>query len=1364
MKSSTSRGRLLAGAALGFGLALVPQQAQAACVVTATTVVCDDTTTADSTNAGGTPALDRHYPANTSAADFTGTVNTGEIVDGFGLAFTNTVGGANDLNVVNNGTIQINAGNTATAGGNDALDITAIGATNVNYSGTGDIINLGTTGSAFQVNLTGTGDLVANIGGDLRSAVGGSNDTGNGLFVDQSGAGGNVAVTTATGTTVQADWVGLLVQGNNALSTGDLSITNNAAVGSLTGAPNTLFLGVGIEHVGLGDTTVVNNGAIGSTTDRVQSIGVYSQILNGASTGAMNLSGTGAIFSSGIGLMADNDGSGTTTINYTGAIDTTGSIGVLVDSSNGGAVNATLGAVTATGGVAVDVNQTDAAGTGAVLLTTSADVAGSTDAILIDNAGTGAVTVDVDGSVAADAGDAIRVTSTNAAAGAIGITTLAGETIEASGGDGIEVDTAGTGAVGVINAANILSGAGGVGTLQDGINVTTTGTGGITINNTGNIGAAGDEAQLTGITAAITNAGSDGDISVAGTGDIVALGNGIDAETLGTGDVSVVYGGDVTSDGARAISAVGTTGTVTITSGGVVTNNVDGSAAIFGETTTGALNITVNGDASAPGLNTAGVNAQSTTGAQTIAINADVDGATGLVTSTTGTRAITIGAGGSVNGTTGAIRIDNTGAATITNAGSIGTLVTDQAILVTAGADTTVTNQAGGTITGDITLGAADDTITNAGTMVAGDLNFGAGADLLTNQAGGTLTVAGATPILGLETFNNAGTVTAATGLTFDAGATALTNTGTLNAQGTLDFGDGADSFANSGTGIFNLTGATTLAGLETFTNSGRINLNTFVLTGPAVAFNNTGTIDTSGSAGLAGFTTFSNAGTLDLAAGTFTVPAAVFTNTGTILADEGATTITGQTSFANSGTIDLQDGAVGDVLTINSAFVGSGGSNLDVDFTGTASDRLVITGAASGTTAVDAAYLGGGFNLDGVLVVDTASSSANAFVLGAVTGETPLLDVSLVQAGADYFLVAAPTAAAFNPLVVPGFATDLWYQSADEVFAETVKPATTSGISFWGEGYYSREKYGDSDDSIVVDGLEFEVDNELKTKRYGLQMGVDYGFDGARIGLTGGYGWAKANGNADADLKAKGWNIGVYGQFGGLTGFHGEFLAKHDRYDAEFDDGVFDGEEFDIRSTGVDGSLGYRFGFGGGATMDIHGGLSHVRTKVDDIGAFGFNYDIEKLTSTRGRLGARAIFGGSLSPYIDGTVYREFDGDGEIELFDGTAAYDLDTEGKGTWVRLEAGLSGNDGPGPILAAFGDFGDRKGFGVRAGWRLGGAAVAAAPPPPPPAPYVAPPAPPPPATQTCPDGSVILATDMCPPPPPPPPPPPEPERG
>jgi hypothetical protein len=1062
----------------------------------------------------------------------------------------------------------------------------------------------------------------------------------------------------------------------------------------------------------------------------------------------------------------DNFGTGDVTITTVGPVTTTNGYGIDA-SSSGGNITVQAGDVTAGSEFAIRAVQNDTAATGNVTVNTTGNIAGATDAIIINDAGTGAITVNATGSIAADAGDAIRVTSTNAAGGTIGITTTAGETIAASGGDGIDVDTAGTGTVTVTNAASIISGTDGVGTLQDGINVSSTGSGGITINNTGAIGATGDQAQGAGITATMTDATSGGNISITGNGGIFSLGDGIDASTTGTGTIGVVYGGNITSDGLRAISAVGTTGAVTITTAGTITATADGSAGLYGTTTTGALNITANGDVTAPGLDTAGINANSTSGNQTIAINGDVSGSTALVTSTTGTRAITVGTGGSLNGVNEALLIQGTGAATLTNAGTIGTLATDSAILVTDDADTTITNQTGGVINGDITLGLADDTITNAGTINAGSLDFGGGADLLTNQAGGTLTVAGATPILGLETLNNAGTINAATGLTFDAGATALTNTGTLNTQGIIDFGDGADTFANSGAGIINVNANTTLTGLETFTNTGRINLNTFTLTGTGVAFNNTGFLDTNGNTTLAGFTTFSNAGTLDLAAGTLTVPAAVFTNTGTILADEGAATITGQTSFANSGTIDLQDGAVGDVLTINSAFAGSGGSNLLIDFNDTAADRLVIAGAASGTTTVNANFLGGGLiNLDGVLVADTTSTSANAFVLGTVGGDTPLVDFSLVQNGADFFLVSAPNEAAFNPLVVPGFANDLWYQSANEVFAETRKPASTTGASFWGDVYISRDRFGDDGGTVDVGGVEFDVDRELKTRRRGIQGGVDFGFaGGGRVGLTGGYARAKANGSAGADLKARGWNLGVYGQFGGLTGFHAEFLAKHDRYKGEFDDGAFDGERFKIRANGIDGSFGYRFGMAETATVDLHAGLSHVRTKVDDISAFGFTYDLGKMTSTRGRAGVRATFGGGLAPYIDATVHREFNGDGDIELFDGGDNFDLGTNGKATWVRVEAGLSGNDGPGPILAAWGDLGDRKGLGLRAGYRFGGRVAPAIVPAPA---YVAPPAPPAPATQTCPDGSVVLATDVCPAAPEPvaPPPPPEaqPERG
>jgi TonB-dependent receptor len=64
----------------------------------------------------------------------------------------------------------------------------------------------------------------------------------------------------------------------------------------------------------------------------------------------------------------------------------------------------------------------------------------------------------------------------------------------------------------------------------------------------------------------------------------------------------------------------------------------------------------------------------------------------------------------------------------------------------------------------------------------------------------------------------------------------------------------------------------------------------------------------------------------------------------------------------------------------------------------------------------------------------------------------------------------------------------------------------------------------------------------------------------------------------------------------------------------------------------------------------------------------------------------------------------------------------------------------------------------------AGVRVSFGGEAASPPPPPP--LAPPPPPPPPATQTCADGSVVLATGVCPAPPPPPPPPPAPapERG
>ena len=353
MNLLATRTRLLSGAALTVGLTMIAASpAQATCTVAPAaspvtgTITCATTTTTDTTYAGVSPASDRNYNVDTAAGNVTATVSTGATVDGFGLAVTNTGAGGNALNVVNNGAVQINATNAATQGGTAALNVTALGATNVNYSGTGTITNLGTGGNGLNVAMTGTGNFVGTVGGNVTSAVGAGDPSGNAIAVINSGTAGNITLTTAAGTTLRGDNSGILVGALAGASTSNLSVTNNAAIGSLTGAPGTLDYGIINRSFGLGSVTTVNNGAIGSATDRIALTGIYSDITNAASTAAFSLTGSGAIFAAGTGIFAANAGTGTTTVNYTGAVNTTAASGVVV-SGGTGATSVTLGAVTA---------------------------------------------------------------------------------------------------------------------------------------------------------------------------------------------------------------------------------------------------------------------------------------------------------------------------------------------------------------------------------------------------------------------------------------------------------------------------------------------------------------------------------------------------------------------------------------------------------------------------------------------------------------------------------------------------------------------------------------------------------------------------------------------------------------------------------------------------------------------------------------------------------------------------------------------------------------------------------------------------------------------------------------------------------
>ena len=51
------------------------------------------------------------------------------------------------------------------------------------------------------------------------------------------------------------------------------------------------------------------------------------------------------------------------------------------------------------------------------------------------------------------------------------------------------------------------------------------------------------------------------------------------------------------------------------------------------------------------------------------------------------------------------------------------------------------------------------------------------------------------------------------------------------------------------------------------------------------------------------------------------------------------------------------------------------------------------------------------------------------------------------------------------------------------------------------------------------------------------------------------------------------------------------------------------------------------------------------------------------------------------------------------------TATTDLEGSGKGTWVRVEGGIGGGTKGGPLISAWADFGDTRGYGLRAGFRF-----------------------------------------------------------
>jgi len=1000
--------------------------------------------------------------------------------------------------------------------------------------------------------------------------------------------------------------------------------------------------------------------------------------------------------------------------------------------TNNGAIQVNLGnTATAGGNAALQLNTDNSAitysGTGSM---TNLSTTGAGLEVLIS--GTGSFTGTIGGNVTnSDAGNFAIELEHSGTAGNLNVTTAAGTTLRSPWGGiyAAQFNAAATGTTTITNNSTIGAPVATPNTMNWGLLIQNFGLGASTITNNGAIGTAGDRTQGAGIEVQQFNALATSAISVLGTGAVFSASDGIVAANAGTGTTTVNYTGAINTTAGDGIEASSTTGALSVTSGAITAVGGNG---ILTSSTTGNQTISVGGNVSSDAN---GVDATSTSG--TIGVTttggADIIATTNAIDiASAGNRTVTLGAGSIVTGGTYGILSSGTGTTTITNAGTLGG--TSAAIFALGLGDGayTITNSAGGTLNGRVDLTSANDTVTNSGTWNAsGAQAFYGGTDSITNAAAGTLNIAAGSSFSGLES---------------------LTNAGTANATGAITFG--ASTLTNSGT--FNIAAGAALTGLGVITNTGTVNAgagssvsNTGNVTNAAA-----GTVNTLGAFTLTTTGIFSNAGTLVLAPALFTLNGATaFNNSGTIRAEGGATTITSAQALNNTGILDLQDGATNDVLTITGNYNAGANARLALDIGNTTADRLVVGGNVTGTgTNILLTPLAGTAGIDtaGILVVDvtgTVAPATGAFTTTSVMNT--IIDYRIEQRGVDFFVIAVPNAAAFSPVLVGNLVNDLWYQGAEAYNAMAAARGGESdgGIGLWLQAYYGREHYGDSTHTFTTTGGTFTIPTRMRTKRHGLQGGVDFNAGIAAVGITGGYQHAEIG---NGSPSTEGWNIGAYAMAGGTEGLYGNFLVKYDKDKTDLDAGAFSqtGLTTDSKSLGADGEIGYRTRGSGSVGFDASAGLAYVDSDIDTFSFGGVNYNYDNLTSLRGRIGARAVFYNLAKLFIGGKLMHEFNGDTDL-LLDSTTDASVSNKGRGTWGRLEGGFGGGLDTPFMLAAWGDFGDVKGWGVRGGVRLsfGGAqrVEEVAPPPPPP--------PPPPVVEPAP-----VVEEPAPPPPPPPPPP------
>ena len=484
---------------------------------------------------------------------------------------------------------------------------------------------------------------------------------------------------------------------------------------------------------------------------------------------------------------------------------------------------------------------------------------------------------------------------------------------------------------------------------------------------------------------------------------------------------------------------------------------------------------------------------------------------------------------------------------------------------------------------------------------------------------------------------------------------------------------------------------------------------------GPAIhAAGGPASVEIAESGSLNGFMTFGSGGDVVNNAGLFTTSglsdfgAGVdrLTNSG-ILVVKGQAAFRNLERFENNGTIDMQDGAPDDRLQISGDYVGRSNAAvaLDVSRALDHADVLAIGGDISGQTLLSIDWIDSTapVNAGGVLLVEGAAD-AQAFTVEGLE-DFGLFALTLRERDGDLYLMAAIDPAAADMSVLGILPSESWYQSFDAVLMSVAgRNSMLPKLGFWAQGYGGTDRIGGKGLADLF-GMQVAASNRLESNRAGGQIGFDGTFGPVVVGLTAGYERSESDAGFASDADAKGFNIGAYAGFGAARGPYAITTIKYDRLKIDFDSssGSLVVPKLDASSAGGDVEVGWR-GSLELASLDVHAGVSAVHSRIDDFAIDGSTFDPHIGTSIRGRLGGRLTLASPLQPFAEARLFHEFGHNPGLRIISGSLGAEVDGPRRGTWGRIEAGIGGGISR-SLLSAWADVGDRRGIGLRAGFRF-----------------------------------------------------------